>query len=306
MGDVADAAARRPAGRRARRGRPLRRRVAQRQLARRPVARSCRPTWSARSRCSRRCARHGVRLHHVSTDEVYGDLELDDPKRFTEDTPYHPSSPYSASKAGSDHLVRAWVRSFGVRGDDLQLLQQLRPVAARREVHPAPDHQRARRRPARSSTAPAPTCATGSTSTTTAPRCWTILERGRIGETYLIGADGERSNLEVVRLILRLMGRAGGRLRPRHRPGRPRPALRHRGGQASPELGWRPTYERLRGRAWRAPSTGTASTRPGGARTRPPPSRGTPRRASESRPSALVQTLAAPGGRRRGRRTSRS
>ena len=59
--------------------------------------------------------KHDKRLHHVSTDEVYGDLELDDPKRFTEDTPYNPSSPYSASKAGSDHLVRAWVRSFGVR-----------------------------------------------------------------------------------------------------------------------------------------------------------------------------------------------
>ena len=57
----------------------------------------------------------GARLHHISTDEVYGDLDLDDPKRFTEDTPYNPSSPYSASKAGSDHLVRAWVRSFGVR-----------------------------------------------------------------------------------------------------------------------------------------------------------------------------------------------
>ncbi len=89
--------------------------------------------------------RHGTRLHHISTDEVYGDLELDDPQRFTEDTPYNPSSPYSAAKAGSDHLVRAWVRSFGVQGDDQQLLQQLRPVAARREVHPAPDHQRARR-----------------------------------------------------------------------------------------------------------------------------------------------------------------
>ena len=57
----------------------------------------------------------GVRFHHISTDEVYGDLELDDPHRFTEATPYTPSSPYSASKAGSDHLVRAWVRSFGVQ-----------------------------------------------------------------------------------------------------------------------------------------------------------------------------------------------
>lgn len=59
--------------------------------------------------------RHGTRYHHISTDEVYGDLELDDPQRFTETTPYNPSSPYSSTKAGSDLLVRAWVRSFGVR-----------------------------------------------------------------------------------------------------------------------------------------------------------------------------------------------
>src|SRR6201996_8274069 len=58
---------------------------------------------------------HGVRLHHVSTDEVYGDLELDSARRFTESTPYNPSSPYSATKAGADLLVRAWVRSYGVR-----------------------------------------------------------------------------------------------------------------------------------------------------------------------------------------------
>ncbi len=59
--------------------------------------------------------KHDKRFHHISTDEVYGDLELDDPERFTEDTPYNPSSPYSSTKAGSDLLVRAWVRSFGLR-----------------------------------------------------------------------------------------------------------------------------------------------------------------------------------------------
>ena len=58
---------------------------------------------------------HDARYHHISTDEVYGDLDIDDPTRFTEATPYNPSSPYSATKAGSDLLVRAWVRSFGVR-----------------------------------------------------------------------------------------------------------------------------------------------------------------------------------------------
>ncbi len=59
--------------------------------------------------------RHDVRYHHISTDEVYGDLELDDPAKFTPDTPYNPSSPYSSTKASSDLLVRAWARSFGVR-----------------------------------------------------------------------------------------------------------------------------------------------------------------------------------------------
>src|SRR5712672_918802 len=58
--------------------------------------------------------RHSVRLHHVSTDEVYGDLALDDPAKFTAQTPYNPSSPYSSTKAGSDLLVRAWMRSFGI------------------------------------------------------------------------------------------------------------------------------------------------------------------------------------------------
>ena len=58
---------------------------------------------------------HGVRFHHISTDEVYGDLALDEPRRFEPDDPYRPSSPYSSTKASSDLLVRAWTRTYGVR-----------------------------------------------------------------------------------------------------------------------------------------------------------------------------------------------
>jgi dTDP-glucose 4,6-dehydratase len=150
--------------------------------------------------------RHDVRYHHISTDEVYGDLELDDPARFTESTPYNPSSPYSSTKAGSDMLVRAWVRSFGVRAtisncsnnygpyqhvekfiprQITNVLDGIRPklYGAGRNVRDwihADDHSSAVLR---------------------------ILDSGRIGETYLIGADGERDNKTVVQTILRLLGR---------------------------------------------------------------------------------------------------
>ena len=59
--------------------------------------------------------RHHVRFHHISTDEVFGDLALDDPVKFTEGFPYRPSSPYSSSKAASDMLVRAWIRTYGLQ-----------------------------------------------------------------------------------------------------------------------------------------------------------------------------------------------
>ena len=185
--------------------------------------------------------RSGTRLHHISTDEVYGDLELDDPERFTEETAYRPSSPYSASKAGSDHLVRAWVRSFGVRAtisncsnnygpwqhiekfiprQITNLIDGVRPrvYGAGRNVRDwihVSDHSSA---------------------------VWEIVQRGRIGETYLIGADGELDNLSVIGMILEHFGRpaddfdqvtdrAGHDLRYAIDPSRLRT-----------ELGWQPQY----------------------------------------------------------------
>lgn len=150
--------------------------------------------------------RHGARLHHVSTDEVFGDLDVDDPARFTEDTPYRPSSPYSATKASADHLVRAWVRSFGIRAtisncsnnygprqhvekfiprQVTNILQGMKPkiygsgTNVRDWIH-VEDHNRALQ---------------------------AIVDRGRIGETYLIGADCEVSNLTIVETLLSIMGK---------------------------------------------------------------------------------------------------
>ncbi|WP_364510389.1 dTDP-glucose 4,6-dehydratase [Nocardioides sp. LML1-1-1.1] len=183
----------------------------------------------------------GVRFHHVSTDEVYGDLELDDPKRFTEDTPYQPSSPYSASKAGSDHLVRAWVRSFGVQATISNCSNNYGPWQhvekfIPRQVTEVIDGRRPK--------------LYGSGENV---RDWihtedhssavlAILERGRIGETYLVGADGEKSNLEVVRLILTLMGRDADDFE--HVTDRAGHDLRYAidSGKLRTELGWTPRY----------------------------------------------------------------
>ncbi|BAJ73530.1 dTDP-D-glucose 4,6-dehydratase [Microbacterium testaceum StLB037] len=185
--------------------------------------------------------RHDVRFHHISTDEVYGDLELDDPARFTESTPYNPSSPYSSTKAGSDLLVRAWVRSFGVRAtisncsnnygpyqhvekfiprQITNVLRGIRPKLygtgenVRDWIH-ADDHSSA---------------------------VLTILDKGEIGQTYLIGADGEKDNKTVVELILQLSGQPVDAYdlvtdRPGH-------DLRYAidSTKLRTELGWAPTY----------------------------------------------------------------
>ncbi|MBF4463526.1 MULTISPECIES: dTDP-glucose 4,6-dehydratase [unclassified Rathayibacter] len=184
---------------------------------------------------------HDVRYHHISTDEVYGDLELDDPAKFTEQTPYNPSSPYSSTKAGSDLLVRAWVRSFGVKAtisncsnnygpyqhvekfiprQITNVIDGIRPKLygagenVRDWIH-VDDHNSG---------------------------VWAIIERGEIGETYLIGADGEKNNLEVVKLILAEFGQAEDSFD--HVTDRPGHDLRYAidSTRLRTELGWEPRY----------------------------------------------------------------
>ena len=177
VGDVADAALVDPLVADARRGRALRRRVAQRQLARRPEP--VHPDQPGRHLHAPRGGPHGTTsAHHVSTDEVYGDLELDDPKRFTEDTPYNPCSPYSAAKAGSDHLVRAWVRSFGVRATISNCSNNYGPWQHVEKFIPRQITNVIDGVPAQALRRRARTCATGSTPTTT-PRA--VLDDPRQG-----------------------------------------------------------------------------------------------------------------------------
>lgn len=152
------------------------------------------------------CRKYDVRYHHVSTDEVYGDLALDDPTRFTEETPYNPSSPYSSTKAASDLLVRAWTRTYGLKTTisncsnnygPYQHVEKFIPrqitniicgikpklygdgLNVRDWIH-TEDHSSA---------------------------VWTILVKGKLGETYLIGADGEKNNIDVLHAILKGMGK---------------------------------------------------------------------------------------------------
>ena len=152
------------------------------------------------------CVKHDVKFHHISPDEAFGDLPLEGSEKFTAETPYNPSSPYSSSKASSDLLVRAWVRSFGLKATISNCSNNFGPYQHEEKLIPrmigliaagkkpelygnganvrdwihVDDHNNG---------------------------VWAILERGQIGRTYLLGADNQRSNLQVVKALLKIMGK---------------------------------------------------------------------------------------------------
>jgi len=188
--------------------------------------------------------RERFRFHHISTDEVFG--TLGDDGRFTEQSPYRPNSPYAASKAASDHLVRAWHRTYGLpvvlsncsnNYGPYQFPEKLIPLTITRAV--------AGRR--------LPVYGRGSNV-----RDWlyvgdharallAVLTRGRVGESYNIGGDSERTNLQVVQTLCELLDEA----RPNSRPhagliefvaDRPGHDFRYAidAAKAQRELGWSP------------------------------------------------------------------
>ncbi len=147
--------------------------------------------------------RRSFRFHHISTDEVFGALQAGDPP-FTEATPYDPRSPYSASKAASDHLVRAWYHTYGFPAFVTNTTNNYGPWHFPEKLIPLVTINAIEGREL-------PVYGDGSNQ-----RDWLFVEdhaealvraveRGRPGETYAIGARQPRSNLEVVQAICRVL-----------------------------------------------------------------------------------------------------
>ena len=184
---------------------------------------------------------HGARLHHISTDEVFGDLALDTADKFTERTAYDPSSPYSATKAASDMLVRAWVRSYGITATLSNCANNYGPYQHVEKLIP--------RQVTNILTGVRPKLYGQGVNV----REWThvddhnaavhlILDGGRSGETYLIGSGDERSNRQILAAILGLMDQPEDAFDfVQDRPGHD---LRYSNdsGKIRAELGWVPQY----------------------------------------------------------------
>ncbi len=143
------------------------------------------------------------RFHHISTDEVYGDLDVDD-SLFTEETSYDPSSPYSASKASSDHLVRAWQRTYGLKAMITNCSNNYGPYHFPEKLIPLVILNALEGKPL-------PVYGKGEQI-----RDWlyvedharalcTVLFTGKPGETYNIGGHNEQKNIDVVRGICTIL-----------------------------------------------------------------------------------------------------
>lgn len=187
----------------------------------------------------------GKRLHHISTDEVYGDLGLDSTNKFSETSPYDPRSPYSATKAGSDMLVRAWIHTYNLPAtisncsnnygpyqhvekviprNITNILDGVKPRLYgqgqnRRDWIHAEDHSSA---------------------------VLAIIEKGTLGETYMIGANGETDNKTLIQTILELMGKDKDDFElVSDRPGHD---LRYAidASKIRSQLGWQPKYTDLK------------------------------------------------------------
>ena len=189
--------------------------------------------------------KHDKRLHHISTDEVYGDLDLDDPRKFTETTPYNASSPYSSTKAGSDLLVKAWVRSFSIKATLSNCSNNYGPYQHIEKFIP------------RQVTNILSGIKPKLYGTGEQVRDWihvddhnsavhTIIDKGRNGELYLIGANGEQNNKYIVETILEIMGKDKSDYD--HVNDRPGHDMRYAidASKLRNELGWEPTYVNLR------------------------------------------------------------
>lgn len=188
--------------------------------------------------------KHGKRLHHISTDEVYGDLELDDPAKFTENTPYNASSPYSSTKAGSDLLVKAWVRSFGINATLSNCSNNYGPYQHIEKFIP------------RQITNILSGITPKLYGTGEQVRDWihvddhnsavhAILDKGISGELYLIGANGEQNNKYIIETLLDIMGKD--KTAYEHVADRPGHDLRYAidSTKLQTQLGWQPQYTNL-------------------------------------------------------------
>ncbi|MFZ5723711.1 MAG: dTDP-glucose 4,6-dehydratase [Pseudomonadota bacterium] len=159
--------------------------------------------WLGEQKLSRAEAAATRRFHHISTDEVYGTLSAQDPA-FTETTPYAPNSPYSASKAGSDHLVRAYFHTYGLPVTTTNCSNNYGPFQHGEKFIPTIIRSCREGRKI-------PVYGDGSNIRDwlyVDDHCrgiWRVIEDGRLGETYNIGGHNEWRNIDIVRLVCRLL-----------------------------------------------------------------------------------------------------